>query len=103
MDIIKIKALGVLLTSVILSFIFDGCEVLLAEESVGIDGDLAVSAKYLAFFGKNERVDLDHVSVTGHEAIIDLAQHVDDLVLLLTDAKVMGGLAEMILINSINW
>jgi len=50
-DIIKIKALGVLLTSVILSFIFDGCEVLLAEESVRIDGDLAVSCKHLALLG----------------------------------------------------
>ena len=50
-NIIKIKALGVLLTSVILSFIFDGCEVLLAEESVRIDGDLAVSCKHLALLG----------------------------------------------------
>mmetsp|Transcript_4511 Transcript_4511/g.6792 ORF Transcript_4511/g.6792 Transcript_4511/m.6792 type:complete len:271 (-) Transcript_4511:23-835(-) len=67
-------------------------EIVLAEDSVVINGHFRVGGEDLVVLGEDERVDLDHVAVLLHEAIVHRLHQPHQLGLLLRDSKVVGSL-----------
>ena len=100
MNVVEVELLGVLFASVVLGLVLLFSEIFLAEGSVGINRDLAISSENLILFRENERVDFDHIAVTGHEALVNLGEHVGNLVGLATDTKVGGSLTEGSLVET---
>jgi len=94
-NVVQIEVFGVCFPWVVLSLILLSGKILLTEEGVGVDGDLAVSGKHLAFLGQHKWVDLDHIGVFGHEALIDFSEHVFDLILVTLDTELASGSSEI--------
>ena len=94
-NVVQIEVLGMSLAWVILSLVFLLGEVLLAEEGVRIDSDFAISTEHITFLSQHKWVDLDHVGVLSHEAVIDFAEDVLDLIGLLSNAKICGSLTKL--------
>ena len=101
MDVVEVEVLGVLFARVILSLVLLSGEILLTEQSVGVDGDLGISSEHLSLLGKNEGVDLDEIGIAGHEALVDLGEHVHNLVDLGVETEVFGSLAELGIVEAL--
>ena len=102
MNIVQIEVFGVPLPRVVLGLVLLVGEVLLAEDRVRVDGHFAVSGEHFAFLSQHEWVDLNHVGVLLHEAVVDFGENILNLVGLVFDAKVRGNLPECSGVGAVN-
>ena len=102
MNVVQVVFFGVLLASIFLRLVLLLDEIFLAESRVRVNNNLAIGGEHLVVLGENEGVDLNHVTVACHEALIDLREHVGDLVSLGWSSEVSGGLLEGCLIKAVD-
>ena len=101
-NVVQVEFFGVLLASVFLRLVLLCDEVFLAESRVRVNNNLAIGGEHLVVLGQDKRVDLDHVAVACHEALVDLREHVGDLVSLVWGSEVIGGFVERCLIEAVD-
>ena len=68
------------LASILLRFVFLIEQVLLTILGIGVNCDFTIGSEYFAVIGKHQWVDLYHVAILCHEAIIDASKHFNDLI-----------------------
>lgn len=103
MDVVQVEFLSMLLTSILLCLILLVGQILLPVESIAVDGDLTVSGQYLSIISQHKWVDLNHVAVLGHEALVDPVENVGHLVSLGIQTKVLGGGSQVFLAELGTW
>jgi len=95
-NIVKVVFLGYSLRGVKGGVVLVLGKLFLAVGGVVVDRDLAVSSENFVVLGENEGVDLDHVAVALEEALVELREHLNHLLLVVRDTEVLGSLYKMV-------
>lgn len=100
-DVVEVVLLGFSFEIIQLGLIFRISNFLLAVGCIVVDRDLAVGSEHLLVLREHKGVDFNHVAIPGHETLVNPCEHIDHLVSLILQSKILGGLHQQFALGAL--